>query len=107
MISSQHRQLAFATNSDHTEALARASEALAEVSQQLQNERALHAATAEKLRLKAAAHAAVTADARHLKDLATQSRCHPRVLKGIRIDASAQAREAAEHTLQPAAGCSG
>jgi septal ring factor EnvC (AmiA/AmiB activator) len=67
-------QLAFATNSDHTEALARAADTLADVTQQLQAERKEHAATQERLRLKSAAHAALQSDAKHLKELATQSR---------------------------------
>ncbi len=68
-------QLAFATNSDHDDALSAAAAALAEVSQQLQRERSLHAATADKLKLKCTSHAALEADVKHLKDLATQSRC--------------------------------
>ena len=67
-------QLAFATNSDHDDALSAAAAALAEVSQQLQRERSLHAATADKLKMKCTSHAALEADVKHLKDLATQSR---------------------------------
>ena len=67
-------QLAFATNSDHTEALARAADTLADVTQQLQEERKEHGATREKLRLKTAAHSALLTDAKHLKELATHSR---------------------------------
>jgi hypothetical protein len=83
-------QLAFASNSDHTDALAHAAATLADVTQQLQvlpqqkyavvmtlalqMERDKHAVTAEKLRAKNIAFAALSADARSLKELATQSR---------------------------------
>jgi hypothetical protein len=83
-------QLAFATNSDHTEALAHAAATLADVTQQLQvahpalpsrhhsrqaqAERERHASTCEKLRLKSVSHAALASDLKQLKELATQSR---------------------------------